>query len=300
MTSTNGMPVAGSQTAVATTAWTSATALNTANTISVVGMNTVTVAMSNTSTMTAGVLTFEVSPDSGTTWFPIQLARIDSYTVEATYTLSTVATRAWSTSVDGFTNFRGRLSTVITGTGTANLFVTAQTMPIEPIVTVGQSAAALMNVTTSRDMQRIAVTSASLTTATTAYTSGDQVGAQLTFANAARASGGSGMIVGCVLISAADITGPYDIVITDSSITLAADNAAFAISDADALKIVGLVPMSGAYDIGNNRIAQIYNLAMPYVCSGGTSLFGGLITRSGHTFFAAATDLQVDLYVERN
>lgn len=151
-----------------------------------------------------------------------------------------------------------------------------------------------------KDLQRIAVTSAGLTTSATAYTAGDQVGTQLTFANAARSSGGGGMIVGCVLISAADITGPYDLLLTDSSITLAADNAAFAISDADALKIVGLVQMSGAFDIGNNRIAQIYNLAMPYVCSGGTSLFGGLITRSAHTFFGAVGDIQVDLYVERN
>jgi hypothetical protein len=151
-----------------------------------------------------------------------------------------------------------------------------------------------------RDLQRIAVTSGGLTIATTAYTAGDQVGTQFTFTNAARASGGTGTIVGATLISAADIIGPYDLVVTRASVTLATDNAAYAISDADSLNVVGVVQMAAAFDIGNNRIAQAFNLAIPYDCSGGTSLFGGLIARAGHTFFAATTDLLCTLWVERN
>lgn len=128
--------VTGSQGTPTTAAWTSATTVNTTAGVSVTGMNTVTLAMSNTATMTGGVLTFEVSPDN-TNWFPIAMARVDSFTVETAYTLSTVANRAWSTSVDGFTNFRVRLSTVITGTGTATLTLTPQTFAIEPIVNAG-------------------------------------------------------------------------------------------------------------------------------------------------------------------
>lgn len=151
-----------------------------------------------------------------------------------------------------------------------------------------------------RDLVRVSVQSAGLTTATTAYTAGDQVGDQITLAGVSRATGGGGTIVGVQLVSAADIIGAFDVVFFDSSVTLAADNAAFAISDADALKIVGLVQLAGAYDIGNNRIAQAFNLAVPYVCSGGTSLYAGLITRSGHTFFGAVGDLQLIVYVERD
>jgi hypothetical protein len=161
-------------------------------------------------------------------------------------------------------------------------------------------ALAGLSVVAHRELKRVAVTSAGLTIATTAYTAGDQVGTQLTFANAARVSGGSGTIVGVQLISAADIIGAYDIVFTDSSVTLAADNAAYAISDADALKVVALVQLAGAFDIGNNRLAQAFNLAIPFVCSGSASLFGGLITRAGHTFFAAVGDIQVNLYIEWN
>lgn len=150
-----------------------------------------------------------------------------------------------------------------------------------------------------RDLQRISVQSAGLTTATTAYTSGDQVGNIFTLTNAARNSGGCGVITGVMLISAADIIGAYDVVFFDSTVTLAADNAAFAISDADALKLAGLVQLVGAWDIGNNRIAQAFNLSVPYMLSGGTSLFAALITRAGHTFFGAVGDLQLVVFVER-
>jgi hypothetical protein len=150
-----------------------------------------------------------------------------------------------------------------------------------------------------KDQQRIAVTSAGLTTATTSYTAGDQVGTQFTFANAARVTGGSGVITGVSLVSAQDAIGPMDLIVSRSSMTLAADNAAYAISDADALNVLWLIPLQGAWDIGNNRLCQAMNLALPYDCSG-TSLFGGLITRAGHTFFGAVTDLQLTLWVERN
>lgn len=143
----SALPITGSQLAASTTAWTSATGLNTSNTIAITNLNTVSVTLSNTSTMTAGVLTFEVSPDGGTTWFSVSMARINAYTIESSYTLSVVANQAWSTSVDAFTNFRVRLSTVITGTGTATVIVAAQLFAIEPIITVGQTNAALLQAT---------------------------------------------------------------------------------------------------------------------------------------------------------
>lgn len=151
-----------------------------------------------------------------------------------------------------------------------------------------------------RSLSRIAVQSGGLTTSVTAYSAGDQVGTQFTLANAARSSGGTGRIKAVTLTDANDIIGPYDVVITRASITLAADNAAYAISDADARNIVALIPLTGAYDLGNNRLCQALNLDIPYDCSGGTSLFAGLITRAGHTFFTAVTDLELVVWVERD
>lgn len=166
--------------------------------------------------------------------------------------------------------------------------------------TLVQADANGLLVSMRRDTQRIAVQSGGLTTATTNYTAGDQCGTQFTFANAARSSGGSGRITGITLINATDNGAAYDLVVTDSSITLASDNAAYAISDSDALKIVSLIPLASAYDIGNNRIALAQNINIPYVCSGGTSLYGGLIIRSSGFFFGAATDITIVMYVERD
>ena len=157
-----------------------------------------------------------------------------------------------------------------------------------------------MNTLSRRDLQRIAVGITGVTTATTAYTAGDQVGVLATVGGAARVTGGGGTIVGVTLIDQSDIIGAYDVVFFDSTVTLAADNAAFAISDADSLKIVAIAQLAGAFDIGNNRVAQAYNLAIPYVCSGGTSLYAALISRLGHTFFTSGALPQLNVYVERN
>lgn len=150
------------------------------------------------------------------------------------------------------------------------------------------------------DLQRISVASAGLTTATTTYTAGDQVGTLFTISNAARFTGGGGIITGITVIDASDVIGPLDLVIFDSSVTLAGDNAVFAISDADALDVVAVVQLIGGIDIGNNRIAQAVNLAVPYICNGGTSLYASIITRTANAVFAAgATSVQLTIYVER-
>lgn len=165
---------------------------------------------------------------------------------------------------------------------------------------ISVSSTGEMQTLARRDLQRIAVGVTGVTTATTSYTAGDQVGTLITLANAARVTGGGGTIVGVTLIDQSDIIGAYDVVFFDSSVTLAADNAAFSISDADSLEIVGLVQLAGSFDIGGNRVAQAYSLALPYVCNAGTSLYAALICRISHTFFTAGALPQLNVYVERN
>lgn len=151
-----------------------------------------------------------------------------------------------------------------------------------------------------KDVQRIAVTSAGLTTTTPSYTSGDQMGTLFTIANAARISGGGGMITGVTLIDAAAKIGAVDVVFFDSSVTLAADNAAFALSTGtDYNKTVGIAQLAGAYSFTAQRVAQAQNIAIPYVCSSGTSLYAALIPRATTAVFGAATNLQLVVYLER-
>lgn len=153
-----------------------------------------------------------------------------------------------------------------------------------------------------RPLAKSSVASGGLTTATTAYTAGDQVGTEFTMTGCARTSGGSGYITGVALYDKSDIIGAYDVVIFDSSTTPAADNAAASWSTTDIAKIVAVVPLVGAYDLGTSRLAQAQNLMIPFVCSGGTSLYADLICRVGHTFFSVGgtTSLQLILYVEQN
>lgn len=163
----------------------------------------------------------------------------------------------------------------------------------------------LLRVDSHRDMIRIADSSASseLTIASTAYSAGDQVGVMFQFANAARATGGTGMIVGVTLINnnaTSDVIGAYDVVFFRSNVTLAANNDPFSISATAGADLIAVVQLAGAFDLGNTRVAQAFNLAVPYDTGSGTTLFAALITRAGHTFFNAHTDLTLVVHVERN
>lgn len=141
--------VAHGTVAAVTASWTSATSVNTALSIATVGYQTCVLTFSGTSTMTGGVLTFEASTDSGTTWWPLPMTRTDVYTTDNTYTLS-VTTQAWDANCGGFTNFRARLSTVISGTGTASLRLQASADTTEPDVVVGQSVPANLQATATQ------------------------------------------------------------------------------------------------------------------------------------------------------
>jgi hypothetical protein len=148
------------------------------------------------------------------------------------------------------------------------------------------------------NLLRVQVTSGGLTTSVTAYSAGDQLGTQFTIANAALASGGSGYIVGVNVLDETDIIGALDVAFHEASVTPAADNAAFSLSDADGLLTCQVVPLATT-DLGLNRLASSGPLRIPYTCNGGTSLYANIITRSGHTFFGATTSLKLVVYLER-
>lgn len=157
-----------------------------------------------------------------------------------------------------------------------------------------------MNTVGRRDLQRFQSAFSFGASPPAAYVSGDQFGGLFTITNAARVSGGSGTIVGVMIQTASDLTGAFDVVFFDSSVTLAGDSAPFAISDTDILKAVAVVPIAGSYDLGTNRIAQAFNIAVPYLCVGSTSLFAAVITRSGFTMLSADFASQFTVFLERN
>jgi len=133
VTEKQDQPASGSGT------WTSATGANTAVTAAVTGYGTATCAITVPSTITAGVISLEVSADGGTTYMAAGAVRVDNGLAENVISLQLTAgtanNRMYSMSTDAMTHVRARLSTVITGTG--NVVVTLVTIAggIEPLVT---------------------------------------------------------------------------------------------------------------------------------------------------------------------
>lgn len=152
---------------------------------------------------------------------------------------------------------------------------------------------------------RIEVNSAGLTTASTTYTAGDQLGTELTFADAARASGQGGIITDAVLLDKPKVLSgtpaDVDLYIFTSSVTGASDNAAFDDSDTDMGERVARIRFSlGDWDSqSSNATNERHNLGIGYTCDA-TSLFGILVSRTNHNFFGAVTDLRVALTVVRD
>jgi hypothetical protein len=140
-----------------------------------------------------------------------------------------------------------------------------------------------------KDLQ---VTSSGLTTAATAYSAGDQVGAQFDFTNFAQAAGGGGVLTSIMLTDETDIIGTYTVFLFGSDPTPAADNAAFSISDADAAAMIcAPITLGPVYDAGLNKVCG-WNGSLAYTV-GSTTLYALLRTDAGHTFFGAATSLKL-------
>jgi hypothetical protein len=148
-------------------------------------------------------------------------------------------------------------------------------------------------------LHSVDVASAGLTTATTAYIAGDQLGDILELASIVEASGGRGRITSIRLVDQAKITGSIELFVFRASVTLAADNAAFNVSDSDMVaSFVGSIILPQGSDGADNRAATLSYVGLDFDCAA-TSLFVALKTLQGHTFFGAATDLNLRVSVER-
>lgn len=146
---------------------------------------------------------------------------------------------------------------------------------------------------TSLNQLLVTATSTGLTTATTAYTDGDILGAEMSWDMGTNTYG---LILGAQFIDAADITGAVDLFLFDRSVTFGSDNAAPSISDADALFSLGLIQFPFPSDLGGVRMASIDSLSVPVKANASGIIYGRLVTRSAHTFFGAVGNIQVNLH----
>ena len=129
-----------------------------------------------------------------------------------------------------------------------------------------------------------------------AYTSGDAMGGLLTFTGAALASGGSGAVLSATALCKTPALLPIlELWLFNATFTAGTDNAAFAPSDADMAKCIGVIPVAAWYDDGANSIA-VWRGVHPFVCVGTANLYGQLVTRSAVTL-GSTSDIVLGLNV---
>ena len=119
-----------------------------------------------------------------------------------------------------------------------------------------------------------------------AYIAGDTVGGLLTFANAARITGGGGVIKDVKLIDDAGQDVELELWLFNQIFTPIADNTPWDPSEADLENWIATITIetyfaAGTESVANPDASKRYDLV-------GTSLFGQLVTRGAPTY--AATD----------
>ncbi len=124
---TAGWPVIAGNLAEATASWTSATGVNTALTETVTGYNTVFVFLNQGTTLTGGVVSFQVSDTTAfTNPYAVQCTQLNnSLPAATTYTFVASTNQAFQCDVASANSFRVLLSTAITGSGTVAVGITA-------------------------------------------------------------------------------------------------------------------------------------------------------------------------------
>lgn len=140
-----GWPVIGGELADTTGTFTNATQTTSVTSSSFDGYSTVIVSMNGTYGTATGV--FEISDDSGTTWYSVNAARTDGTAIETGYTSLTNTNRMWTLSVSGADQFRVRSTAVASGTANVRLSVESMPTPEAASVSAYQSTAANLNAT---------------------------------------------------------------------------------------------------------------------------------------------------------
>lgn len=122
------------------------------------------------------------------------------------------------------------------------------------------------------------------------YADGDVLAAPQEVPNAIRVAAGTGVIENIIVIDEDDLGVALDLVFFDSAAAIGAENAALAITDADARKFLGLLAVAAAdfVDLGGSKLATKRAIGLPVKAASGRSIYVGAITRGGTPTYSAA------------
>lgn len=135
------------------------------------------------------------------------------------------------------------------------------------ITTIGRLVTVSTDVTRPADTAAYGINDA-LADSTSAPTTGG-----FTFTGAARISGGSGIITDAFFVSSNDPATQLqaELMIFNQAVTAVNDNAAFAITDAEAKTLIAKIPFT-LEDIGNSGYFHAQNLSIGFTCVGSANL----------------------------
>jgi hypothetical protein len=140
-------------------------------------------------------------------------------------------------------------------------------------------------------------------TVASGYVTGDYVGTSttpITFSGCAATNGGTGTIVGALLVDGAKQSIAGELWLFDTAPTAPNDSAAWAITDSEATKCVGIIPFGDAahpyYASANNSVCPVGGLSIIFkTLVSSQNLYGCLVTRGSPSY--ANGDLTVRLRV---
>lgn len=135
-----------------------------------------------------------------------------------------------------------------------------------------------------------------------AHAVGEQIGTIISITNAARANDGTGHIESILYYDNDDVLGAVDFFFFESTVSLAGDSAAFAISDADARELVAPpIKMTYLEDLGAQRVGGLVGMKIDYRCVGGTTLFLSMrVQGASATFTGGATGQHIKICLVRD
>lgn len=117
------------------TTWTSSTSANSTTAYSTAGYDTAIVTLSPTN-ITAGQVVFELY--DGYNWISVKAARTDSYSTDSYFNISSISSpHSWQIPAAGYPQFRVRLSTALSGSGSLIVTTIVSSAPDTSIVTAG-------------------------------------------------------------------------------------------------------------------------------------------------------------------
>ena len=146
----------------------------------------------------------------------------------------------------------------------------------------------------------VLITATPATLSLTGYADGDCIGTKLTFTNAARAAGGSGIVNSAMLYDLNNQGVGIELALfdTDPSGTTFTDNAALDIVDADMPKLMGFIAVDTFSAFSDTQLGIPTpgdTISLPFKCASTTRDIYGVMVGTAAATYTATADLGVRL-----